>query len=414
MDENKKKVVENDINIENQENNTNTENTEINRLPKRPNKAFFISIGVICGLLLCAIYMIIRLPDEIPTTLANTRIERFKGKDYYIYTYNGVYSGEHQNVTYLLDAENKNANEHLKEVMTYDQYVEFCTERNIDIKYTDTNKNYIVLSYTSYSHCYGRLADVENLGKVIALYVWDQIKGVPSPSIVHGYAIIIPTDASTQTIVNVVPMYIEQEFEKITNAIEFPNILNQGDMMVKKPVIYLYPTKDTKVDVKLVNKELLTCTYPKYTNGWSVLAKPNGDLTYIETGRSLYSLYYEADSLIDFKVTDEGFVIKGEDSATFLEEKLEILGLNAHETEEFIIYWLPKLEANEYNYIRFATKEEIDANMPLEVTPNPDSVIRVLMTFKGLNSPISVKEQVLETPKRDGFVLVEWGGTEIK
>lgn len=30
------------------------------------------------------------------------------------------------------------------------------------------------------------------------------------------------------------------------------------------------------------------------------------------------------------------------------EEKLEILGLNYKETEEFIVYWLPKLEQNEY------------------------------------------------------------------
>ena len=35
----------------------------------------------------------------------------------------------------------------------------------------------------------------------------------------------------------------------------------------------------------------------------------------------------------------EGFVVKGEDSAAFLEEKLEILGLNYKEAEEFIIYW---------------------------------------------------------------------------
>ena len=133
------------------------------------------------------------------------------------------------------------------------------------------------------------------------------------------------------------------KLEKITNAIEFPNILNQGDMMVKKPVIYLYPTKDTKVDVKLVNDNLLTCTYPKYQDKWSVLAKPNGDLMYLETGRSLYSLYYEADSLINFTVTDEGFVVKGKDSAKFLEEKLEILGLNEHEGSSIA---LPKVLQN--------------------------------------------------------------------
>ena len=52
--------------------------------------------------------------------------------------------------------------------------------------------------------------------------------------------------------------------------------------------------------------------------------------------------------------------------------------------------------------------------MPLEITPMPDTVIRVLMTFKGLEKPIDVKEQMINTPTRNGFTVVEWGGTEIK
>ena len=34
-----------------------------------------------------------------------------------------------------------------------------------------------------------------------------------------------------------------------------------------------------------------------------------------------------------------------------------------------------------YNYIRFATREEIDANMPLTITPEPDTTIRILMEY---------------------------------
>lgn len=60
------------------------------------------------------------------------------------------------------------------------------------------------------------------------------------------------------------------------------------------------------------------------------------------------------------------------------------------------------------------TEKEINNNMPLEINPNPDTIIRVLMTFKGLESPIEVEEQKLDTPERKGFVVVEWGGTEIK
>ena len=110
----------------------------------------------------------------------------------------------------------------------------------------------------------------------------------------------------------------------------------------------------------------------------------------------------------------DGFVIKGSDTANFLEEKLAILGLTAREAEEFIIYWLPVLEQNSYNYIRFETAAEINSYMPLEVTPRPDTTIRVIMNYKPLNNPIVVSEQQLTTPTRSGFTVVEWGGTEIK
>ena len=103
----------------------------------------------------------------------------------------------------------------------------------------------------------------------------------------------------------------------------------------------------------------------------------------------------------------EGFCIEGEKTAEFLEKELAKLGLTEREAEEFIIYWLPRLEKNKYNYIRFATREEINKNMPLEITPKPDTEIRVLMVFKGLNNKIDVKEQQVITPKRDGFVAVE-------
>lgn len=183
----------------------------------------------------------------------------------------------------------------------------------------------------------------------------------------------------------------------------------------KKPIIYLYPTEDTNINIKLGNKDNLICTYPSYTeNGWNVLAKTNGSLTNLDNGRELYSLYYEANNLVKFTVKEDGFIVKKDNVQEFLEEKLAILGLNEIEAEEFIVYWLPKLQENEYNYIRFATNEEINKNMPLSFSVEPDTLIRVLMTYKGVKFPINVKEQKLESQDRNGFVAVEWGGTEIK
>lgn len=182
----------------------------------------------------------------------------------------------------------------------------------------------------------------------------------------------------------------------------------------EKPVIYLYPESETEVTLQLGKPQNITCSYPLYNLGWNVKANENGDLLDLQTGRELYCLYYECKSDVDFQLEDEGFVVKGNDITQFLEEKLEILGLNETETEEFIIYWLPVLQKNEYNYIRFASSDEINEVMPLSVSPKPDSVIRVLMTYKALQEPVNVKPQQLEAPDREGFAVVEWGAAEIK
>ena len=53
----------------------------------------------------------------------------------------------------------------------------------------------------------------------------------------------------------------------------------------------------------------------------------------------------------------------------------------------------------------------IDKIAPLQISPEPDTVIRVLMDVKPLEKPVLVEEQKLkQTPQRKGFTVVEWGG----
>lgn len=187
----------------------------------------------------------------------------------------------------------------------------------------------------------------------------------------------------------------------------------QGEQPLAKPVIYLYPESEIAVKVKLNNEEYLTHTYPKYIDGWNVIANPNGNIIDSSTGRNLYCLYWEGKDNSKIDMT-EGFVVKGEDTIKFLEEKLSILGLNEREANEFIIYWLPKMENNKYNYVRFRTEDEINNYMKLDISPKPDSIIRVVMDFKPLDEYIYVKEQTLNSPIRNGFVAVEWGGRQLQ
>ena len=194
----------------------------------------------------------------------------------------------------------------------------------------------------------------------------------------------------------------------------FCNSNNDDEPRALKPIIYLYPEEATEINVKLGKPENITCSYPVYKeSGWNVFANTDGTLIDTDTGRTLYSLYWEG-IYSEQASFEDGFVVKGTEVVEFLEEKLEILGLNEIEAEEFIVYWLPKLQENEYNFIRFATMDEINSSMPLEFSAEPDTIIRVLMQYKALDNYIEVKEQSLETPERIGFVAVEWGGSEIK
>lgn len=181
-----------------------------------------------------------------------------------------------------------------------------------------------------------------------------------------------------------------------------------------KPIIYLYPEEITNVTVALGYPENATHTYPKYNEPWKVQAEPNGDLTDLRTGRHYYALYWEGKNTVSVPNPKEGFVIAGKDTISFLEEKLDQLGLTEREAEEFIVYWLPKLENAPYNLIRFQTLADQNKNMPLNITPAPKTLIRVMMEYKNLDKPIRVKEQILlPKPQRNGFTVVEWGGTKI-
>ena len=117
-----------------------------------------------------------------------------------------------------------------------------------------------------------------------------------------------------------------------------------------------HPTKKQtiKVEVKLSNHQF-THTYPAYKNGWEVIAKPDGTLINKATGKEHYCLFWETQGTSITNSIDSGFVIKGNETVDFLEDKLTHLGLTAKEANEFIIYWLPQMENNQFNAIYFAT-----------------------------------------------------------
>ncbi len=178
-----------------------------------------------------------------------------------------------------------------------------------------------------------------------------------------------------------------------------------------KPVIYLYPETTQEVFVKLNLDGRLTCTYPLYHNGWNVTAYPDGTL--VDDNEKVYNyLYWEGETDAEWDMS-KGFCVPGEDTAEFLEVALDQLGLTRREANEFIVYWLPLMQENPYNLISFQTDAYTEA-AKLDITPSPDTLIRVFMTWKGCETHVEMPPQELTAPVREGFTVVEWGGTEIK
>ena len=144
-----------------------------------------------------------------------------------------------------------------------------------------------------------------------------------------------------------------------------------------KPVIYLYPESETDVTVRLDYAGELTCTYPDYKDGWKVSAGSDGTLTDAD-GQTYNYLYWEGVNRVDYDFS-EGFCVAGSDTAVFLEDALSRLGLTRREANEFI-----------------------------------DTLLRVFMAWKPLESPVEIPTQNLTAPERTGFTVVEWGGCQVK
>ena len=179
----------------------------------------------------------------------------------------------------------------------------------------------------------------------------------------------------------------------------------------EKPVIYLYPETPTEVSVKLTIDGALTCTYPAYDKGWdSFTAYPDGTLIFPDE-KEYYCLYWEGIQNMDCDFT-RGFCVKGSDTAAFLEWALAEQGLTPREANEFIIYWLPRMESNPYNVISFQTDAYTEGAV-LEINPNPDSLLRVFMAYYPSDEAVEIEAQAFTPFERVGFAVVEWGGCEL-
>lgn len=177
---------------------------------------------------------------------------------------------------------------------------------------------------------------------------------------------------------------------------------------VCEPIIYLYPQSKQQVNIKVNIPNQFTQSWPSYKNGWDVTAFPDGVI--YQNGQQYPYLFWEAFGY-PRDLPKEGFIVKQSEIANTLALKLRQRGLNEKETHDFLAAWTPKLAQSPYYLMSFIPQKELDRNIPLAVSPTPDTSIRVYVEFIPINKPINIRSQQREKPpKRNGFTLVEWGG----
>jgi hypothetical protein len=183
----------------------------------------------------------------------------------------------------------------------------------------------------------------------------------------------------------------------------------------EKPVIYLYPTVPTLVDVKVKPTGNLTFTYPTYENGWQVQAQPDGQLTH----KDQFYNYLFWESKQDWKpettIFESGFVVERSNVTSFLEDKLTAFGFNSKEKADFITFWCPQLIQHDRSYVHFMFNDDCEAFAELEISPKPDHLYRFYMISMPLNEGdrYIVPEQEIKPMDRKGFTVLEWGGSMI-
>lgn len=190
------------------------------------------------------------------------------------------------------------------------------------------------------------------------------------------------------------------------------------NQLVKKPVIYLYPTKEMDVEVKLQPSGTLTYTYPKYDDTWKVQATPEGK---IQAGKNEFRyLFWEAEQKLSMQdIMQNEVYIPTMEVEAYLEKTLTEFGLNSYEKADFMTFWMPQILSCEEEtiYLSFLFNEGCNIFAQIDVFPRPDEIGRIYLLWKPVSKGkiTSLSKNYPSVPQlnRSGFTLIEWGGVHL-
>lgn len=196
-----------------------------------------------------------------------------------------------------------------------------------------------------------------------------------------------------------------------------PNSNPRNQIMLEKPVIYLYSEKETNFSLKIKTDAALQFTYPAYNGEWKGTCSSDGTIRL--NGTAFPYLFWDANlSSENLRLNwSEADFVEGKQIIPYLESQLNKIGFNAKEKADFITYWGPRIQKMPYAEIIWMQNKSVDEIAELEISP-AFKINRVYLVFREANQVIeqtlSIKRTSLQPIDRSGNCLVEWGGIEVK
>lgn len=176
--------------------------------------------------------------------------------------------------------------------------------------------------------------------------------------------------------------------------------------VVYKPNIYIYPTEKTQLEVNInfpMGGNIIT-SIPEYGQGWNITVDTNGIID-----NSYSYLFYESIQP-DIWQVNYGWILKSDELESFFRQNMSEYGFEGREIDDFIEYWIPRLDIYSFYSIYPQTERTINNVIKLEFSKQPDSMLRLFYVIKGHNQkPDNIIEPTIESFERNGFAVTEWG-----
>ncbi len=85
-------------------------------------------------------------------------------------------------------------------------------------------------------------------------------------------------------------------------------------------------------------------------------------------------------------------------------------GFQRQEINDYIEYWIPKLINSEFYQVFPQTSEQIEKVISLELSQQPDNLLRLFYVVKEVDNNKSLIPPVIDSDfKREGYFITEWG-----